>query len=429
MAITIDNVNEAPDTLILSNANINENVGTSVNIGTFTATDPDSGDTLTYSFAEGEGDVDNHKFAIVDHQLQFINNPNYEAQSSYSVRIAATDVKGLTLEKIFTVKVNDLNDAPTDLDLSNTSVAQAMLPNSVVGNFSTTDEDANEQFTYELVSGFGDDDNDAFSLIDNELRINRSPNADIKPDYSIRVRTTDKAGASFEKVLNLVVSKDNDKPTGLELSQTSIDENNLPNALVAGLSSTDPNPGNTFTYSLVSGEGSADNAAFVVVGNDLILRNPANYETKQSYSVRLRTTDQGGASFDKAFTIQVNDLNEAPTQLNLSNVTIVENTAPDVLIGALSSVDPDAQNTFTYSLVAGTGDTDNGVFAIANNNLSLKSTPNFETKPNYKIRVRTTDQDGAFLDKVLTIRVTDVNEAPTNLSLSNLSINENVPVN
>lgn len=429
LTLAIQDVNEAPDSLTLSQTNLHENTGNGALVGTFAATDPDANETLTYQLVEGAGDADNAQFEIVGNQLRFIQNPNFEAQSTYRIRVATVDAEGLSLEKTFTITLNDLNDAPTDLDLSNSAVGQGILPNTVVGTFSTADQDANEQFTYELVSGLGDDDNAEFTLIDNELRLNRSPNFALKPDYSIRVRTTDKGGASFTKVLQIVVNQDNDAPTGLNLSQTSINENNVINAVVGALSTVDPNPGNTFTYSLVSGEGSADNAAFAIVGNDLILKNSANYENKLSYSVRIRTTDQAGASFSQAFTIAIDDVNEAPTNLTLSNSAIAENSVPDVLIGTLSSVDADAHNSFTYSLVAGTGDGDNGVFAIAGDQLYLKALPNFEVKPSYRIRVRTTDQAGAFFDKTLAIRVTDVNEAPTNLSLSSLSINENVPLN
>ncbi|QQR51384.1 hypothetical protein IPF89_00905 [Candidatus Saccharibacteria bacterium] len=48
--------------------------------------------------------------------------------------------------------------------------------------------------------------------------------------------------------------------------------------------------------------------------------------------------------------------NCAPTDIGLTNTIVTENTTP---VGTLSSVDPDVGNTFTYSLVTGTGDEDN----------------------------------------------------------------------
>nr|WP_253257748.1 Calx-beta domain-containing protein [Microcystis aeruginosa] len=61
--------------------------------------------------------------------------------------------------------------------------------------------------------------------------------------------------------------------------------------------------------------------------------------------------------------------NQAPTDLALSATTVNENVAPNTVIGTFSSTDPDTGNTFTYSLIAGTGDTDNRehlTYAISN---------------------------------------------------------------
>ncbi|WP_392477995.1 SdiA-regulated domain-containing protein [Nostoc sp. C110] len=107
------------------------------------------------------------------------------------------------------------------------------------------------------------------------------------------------------------------------------------------------------------------------------------------------------------------NLNDAPTALSLSATNINENVAANTVIGTFSTTDPDTGNTFTYSLVSGTGDADNAAFAIADNTLKINASPNFETKSAYSIRVRSTDNGGLFFDKALTIQVNDVNEAPT----------------
>ena len=59
------------------------------------------------------------------------------------------------------------------------------------------------------------------------------------------------------------------------------------------------------------------------------------------------------------------DVNEAPTDITLSNGTIAENSAVDTEVGTLTSTDPDAGDSFSYALVTGTGDTDNDSFNIS----------------------------------------------------------------
>ncbi|MCA2708872.1 MAG: VWA domain-containing protein [Microcystis sp. M015S2] len=311
------------------------------------------------------------------------------------------------------------NQAPTDLALSATTVDENVPVNTVIGTFSTTDPDSGNSFTYSLVTGTGDTDNTAFSIVGNQLQINNSPDFETKNSYSIRVKTTDQGGLSFEKTLTIVVNNVNETPTDLALSATTVNENVPVNTVIGTFSTTDPDTGNSFTYSLVAGTGDTDNTAFSIVGNQLQINNSPDFETKNSYSIRVKTTDQGGLSFEKVLTITVNDVNEnpsnqAPTNLALSATTVNENVAPNTVIGTFSSTDPDSGNSFTYSLVTGTGDTDNSAFLIVGNQLQINNSPDFETKNSYSIRVKTTDQGGLSFEKTLTIAVNNVNETPSN---------------
>ena len=201
-----------------------------------------------------------------------------------------------------------------------------------------------------------------------------------------------------------------DPPSNVTLSATSTNENVTANSLVGTFSTTDPTIGDTFTYSFVPGTN--DNAAFTISGSQLLINASPNFEAKSSYSIRVRTSDNGGLTFDKALTINVNDLNEAPTNLALSATNVNENIAANSVIGTFSSTDPDTGNTFTYSLVSGTGATDDSSFTISGNQLQINASPDFETKSSYSIRVRTTDNIGLTFDKALTININDVNEAP-----------------
>lgn len=102
-----------------------------------------------------------------------------------------------------------------------------------------------------------------------------------------------------------------------------------------------------------------------------------------------------------------------PTNVILTAVTLYENTPTGTSAGTLSSTSDDPDATFTYSLVAGNGDTDNALFGISGTAVRTAAMLNYETKGSYSIRVRSTTQYGFSLDKVITINVTDVNEAPT----------------
>lgn len=104
----------------------------------------------------------------------------------------------------------------------------------------------------------------------------------------------------------------NQAPNNIALSNTSIPENQPINTVVGTLSTTDPDAGNTFTYTLVAGTGSADNGSFNISGAQLRTSAVFDYEVKNSYNIRIRVTDQGGLTFEKAFVISVTQVGANP---------------------------------------------------------------------------------------------------------------------
>ena len=111
----------------------------------------------------------------------------------------------------------------------------------------------------------------------------------------------------------VATSAPNLAPTDMALSSTSIAENNAVNALVGTLSTTDVDSGDTFTYSLVAGTGGTDNASFIINGASLRASAAFDFETKSSYSIRVRTMDSANNTFEKVFTITVTDVVEGST--------------------------------------------------------------------------------------------------------------------
>jgi rhamnogalacturonan endolyase len=102
-------------------------------------------------------------------------------------------------------------------------------------------------------------------------------------------------------------------PSNIAISGVSVPENQAAGAVVGNLSSTASGAASTYTYSFVTGSGSIDNGAFEIVNGQLRTTASFDYETKSSYSVRIRTTDANGLFYDKAFLISVVNVNEAPT--------------------------------------------------------------------------------------------------------------------
>jgi len=424
--INVTNVNEAPTAIALDNNSVAENSPAGTAVGNFSATDQDAGDTFVYSLVAGPGSTDNGSFQIVGNELQTNAVFDYEAQNSYSIRVRVTDAGGLTFETTFTINVTNVNEAPTAIALDNNTVLEEQAAGAAVGNFSTTDPDNGDSFTYTLVAGVGDTGNSAFQIVGNELQTVVVLDFETQSSYSIRVRSTDSGGLWFEQTFTITVIDGNDPPTDITLSNNTVDENQPPGTVVGALSGTDPNAGDTLTFSLVP--GAVDNSSFAVNGTNLETNASFDYEVKNSYTVRVRVTDQGGLSYEKDFVITINNVNDAPTGISLDNASIAENNPAGTAVGNFSATDQDAGDTFVYSLVAGPGSTDNASFQIVGDQLQTNAVFDYETQSSYSIRVRVTDAGGLTFETTFTINVTDVNEAPTAIALDNNSVAENSPV-
>ena len=102
--------------------------------------------------------------------------------------------------------------------------------------------------------------------------------------------------------------------------------------------------------------------------------------------------------------------NTPPTDVSLSNSTIDENSIIGTEVGTFTSIDIDNGDTHTYTLVSGTGDTDNSSFTISGDKLLSSEVFDFETKSSYSIRVQTDDGKGGTFSKSFDVSINDLNE-------------------
>ena len=425
-----------PNQPTLDNASVQENKPVGTVVGTLSTTDPDAGETFTYLLVGGTGDTDNGKFKIVGDKLTTRQVLDYETQQSASVRVRVEDSHGERNRSVFAIQItNDASDdpstnqKPTDLSLSNQTVAENQAAGTDVGTLTATDPNAGDTFTYKKAepNASGGADNPKFQVVGDKLQTKQPLDFEAGSTLSVRLQVTDSGGLVFKKNFTITLTDSNDPPTDISLSNGSVAENQPSGTTVGTINVTDQNAGDTQTLTLVSGTGDTDNASFTIDGSTLETNAVFDFETKNQYSIRIQTDDGTGNTFQKAFVISVTDVadtNRAPTDISLSNLSVAENEPSGTTVGTASTTDPDAGDIHTYTLVSGTGDTDNGSFTIDGSTLKTNAVYDYETKNQYSIRIQTDDGNGHTFQKQFTITITDVleNSAPTDIVLSNASV-------
>jgi hypothetical protein len=121
------------------------------------------------------------------------------------------------------------------------------------------------------------------------------------------------------------------------------------------------------------------------------------------------------------------DWNRPATAITLTPNTIAENQPVNTTVGTVASNDPDGANdTYTFTLVAGAGGDDNAIFTLTGTTLTANAPFNYEVKKDYTVRIQVSDGKGSSFAQAVTIEVVDVNETPTVLALDNNSVIEDL---
>ncbi|GAB4539135.1 MAG: hypothetical protein Tsb0014_29290 [Pleurocapsa sp.] len=239
-------------------------------------------------------------------------------------------------------------------------------------------------------------------------------NSSLTLDFSIVVANND---------LKLTVDK-NQAPINVTLSNNVIDEN-TEDLTVGSLGSNDPDGDTNLTYTLVSGEGDTDNASFSISNNQLMINNSPDFEAKDSYSIRVQTKDPRGLFSDEAFTITVNDVNEAPTVVNpIDDRIFIEESEFSFSVPETTFSDIDTGDNLTYTATLADGTELPKWLNFDAATRTFKGMPTNTNVGTLDIKVTATDSSSASAEDVFTLEVQALSDLPI-LSLSDLVARQN----
>ena len=255
-SVTTEACNQAPVFGTTSYAfMVSEDASVDALVGTVSATDPDMGDTVSYSVVSGNGDG---KFAIDDvtGEITVAGELDYEDVATYTLTVEASDGRGGSATVDVEIEVTDVAEdlalAPGGLSVTLSSGTFTITWNAVTGS--------SEYEVQHQVSGSTDEWTDLPRTTVTSATYGPTGGALCGTTYEFRVRSygdgmTFAADWGPESGVEPVTTDECDNPPefGESVYSFAIAEDAATNTSVGTVTATDPDVGDTLSYSIALG--------------------------------------------------------------------------------------------------------------------------------------------------------------------------------
>jgi len=416
--VAVSDVNEAPHAInITAPLSVAEDAANGDSAGAVIGTDVDDF-VLSYSLTDNAGgrfaiDSNTGELLVLDSTLL-----DADVNTSHDITVEIEDAAGLTYSQIFTVNISNVNEAPFDIVITtplfiNENAAAGDSVGAVLGqdvddatvSYSLAN-DANGRFAIDYATG--------------EVVVLDGSQLDFETNtaHQISIEVTDAAGLSYAENFTVNITDVNEAPHAHIISSPlEVTENAANGTFIATIIGLDVDDA-TLTYDLMSDAGgrfaidSATGDLSVLDGSQL------DYEANSSHPITVQISDAAGLTYSVTISISVLNENEAPHSIATSApLSVAENASNGTLFGAAVGQDVD-DASLSYSL----SNNANGRFAIdaASGELSVldSSQLDFELNGSHRISIDVEDAAGLVYTDTFTVTVTDVNEAPHDITVT-----------
>jgi hypothetical protein len=455
--VVVTQANDGPFDLTISASTVSENSATGSFIATLTGLDEDSNDKLVFELVDnkdkfqlgnggvavcsaGSGASGSRANTVCMIDLLVGGALNYEAlviatwSSALLVQLRVTDGLGGSYVEMVGITVQDVNEEPFDISIANNEVGENAQSGTAISAVSVRDFDFFQAITcISLTSGF--------AVNNNMLSVGTGISLDYetRSSYNVTLRCTDNGSppASTSRSVRILVRDLNEAPTDLRLSSNTVDENAATGSVVGTVSAVDVDAGDAHTFKMTN---NANGRFQLTNGNQVSVLDGTrlNFETLDSHFITIEAADKQSLSYSKSFTIRLNNVNDRPTNLQLSASRIVETATQNTVIGQLSVSDEDAGQSVTCSVVNAAAQAMFGVGGSSGKDLLFIGTSgslNYEVTSTYAVIVRCTDTLGTAVQTPLSVEqafvvsIDNGGDTPSGIVLSKSDVNENSAVN
>ena len=317
LEIFITDSNDAPTDILINNGRkvyIYENIP-GANIGLLSTIDQDKNNDFAYETSHSE------VFTVMGNMLMLKSNVslNYEEFALYVLTVNSTDngIPPMSVQSKIEIHVLNDNDKPHKVTLDTYKVKEN-LDNVSIG-INIFDEDVAS--TSYLTHPCKIENSTYFFVEKNIVKVKKVLNYEEDQLVNLTLLCNDKqliSAWSFQ----IEVTDENEAPTKIVFSKTSINENQKPPYFIANLSTFDPDFGQSHYYELVSNQD-----LFKVMRDQLFGLKSFDFETQSSIDIEIKATDNATIPLSR-------------TQTEILTI-IDQNDKPDFTVGYSFHVDHD----------------------------------------------------------------------------------------
>ena len=357
-----------------------------------------------------------------DHSYLEPDNGTLAASSSDIVNVTFDSRELPSQDTCFVIvfKSNDINNPNIDLTVcyefasdNNRSpviedqifnVDENSLPGTWIGAVVASDPDG-DNLTYTLSGGTGQG---TFS-IDNLGNLSVSNNAELDYEKNTSLFVGVEVSDGTESVIANVTVNINDifeigdnNPPVIDDQAFNVDENSSEGTLIGEVVASDPD-GDNLIYSITGGTGQGSFALDNLGNLSVYSTSELDYEKNTSLNIKVEVND-GNASDDATITININDINDDPSNnppvIDDQTFNIDENSSNGISVGSVIASDADGDNLI-FSITGGTGE---NTFNIDNDgNLAVFDNTKLDFETNIFLSLNISVSDGNASDNALII--------------------------
>ncbi len=319
---TVVLVNNPPTVAnLIADQNAKQGIAFNFQIPTNTFTDIDAGDVLTYSATLENGNALPSWLTFNSTTRTFSGTPTNDNVGSLNVKVAATDKAGASVNDIFVIAVENLNDAPiVSSAIADQNAKQGNAFNFQIPTNTFTDIDAGDVLTYSATLENGNALPSWITFNSTTRTFSGTPTNDNVGSLNVKVAATDKAGASVNDIFVIAVENLNDAPiVNNAIADVTATENTAFSFTIPENTFTDIDAGDSLTYSATLKDGSnlpswlKFNPATRTFNGTLTNANIG------SLTIQVRAKDNDGLIATDTFLLAVKQSNTSPT-LKLSKI-------------------------------------------------------------------------------------------------------------